>query len=457
MKLSNHRISRRRFLLDSGLVLIGAWLPGALLPGGFSVAEASRAKRVRRMAPGPLVADHTVVDRYVDIPQAYIDEVKKMWLNVPGESHSSGYRYGVQLLEDLDPTYAVSVVESGAPEGPTDEHLRVNGAVRNQYNNWSWGAGEQTYWTTSWAVDRIKNHIAYCSDTADNPIAAIGFGWCWDMTSPGLEGPADPVYGCQWGGRSSYWTGSGWDDYGAWGLDDGDVALLGAPRVSLQTYLDAVDEIGTQDPDTISFFTTGPVDGGGNTGELGYQRWLKHEAIRAHVAADPNRVLFDYGDILCWNDAGERHEVSWDGHTFQAIHSDNSGSYGSSHIGEAGCLRLGKALWWMLARIAGWEPEGPAAPTDLIATPVSFMQVDLAWTASADPDTVDYVIYRDGVQIDTCSGTSYSDMGVGPSRQYTYTVASRDGVGQVGSPCGPASAETPAAPYNAYVPLVVSE
>jgi uncharacterized repeat protein (TIGR01451 family) len=305
---------------------------------------------------GPIIADHTVVDKYDEIPQEYIAVVKTMWLNVPGESHSSGYRYGLQLLEDLDPRFAVNVVESGSPEGPTDEHLRVNRAVRNEYNNWSWGAGEETYWTTSWAVNRIKNHIAYCNDTANNPVTAIGFGWCWDMTSPGLEEPPDPVYGCRWGGRSYYWNGVNTNnDYGAWGLDDGDAAMLPGDRVSLQTYLDAVDEIGTQDPNTVSFFTTGPVDGGGNLGESGYQRWLKHERIREYVTSSSDKVLFDYADILCWNDAGERHEAEWNGHTFQAIHLDNTGSYGSSHIGEAGCLRLGKAMWWLLARIAGWD------------------------------------------------------------------------------------------------------
>ncbi len=47
---------------------------------------------------GPIIADHTVVDQYANIPQEYIDKVKKMWLDLPGESHSSGYRKGLQFL-----------------------------------------------------------------------------------------------------------------------------------------------------------------------------------------------------------------------------------------------------------------------------------------------------------------------------------------------------------------------
>jgi hypothetical protein len=36
------------------------------------------------------------------------------------------------------------------------------------------------------------------------------------------------------------------------------------------------------------------------------------------------------------------------------LHPDNSGEV-VGHISAAGALRLGKAIWWMLARIAGWD------------------------------------------------------------------------------------------------------
>jgi hypothetical protein len=37
------------------------------------------------------------------------------------------------------------------------------------------------------------------------------------------------------------------------------------------------------------------------------------------------------------------------------IHPDNLGGTEVGHIGTVGALRLGKAMWWMLARIAGWD------------------------------------------------------------------------------------------------------
>ena len=48
---------------------------------------------------GQIVADHTVVDQYDDIPQQYIDAVKTMLVCMAGESHSMGYQNGQLLLE----------------------------------------------------------------------------------------------------------------------------------------------------------------------------------------------------------------------------------------------------------------------------------------------------------------------------------------------------------------------
>ncbi|NLE25425.1 MAG: hypothetical protein GX625_08805, partial [Clostridiaceae bacterium] len=53
------------------------------------------------VSPGQIIADHTVVDMYDDIPQYYLDKVKQMWLSYPGESHSEAVRIGMGLLEAI--------------------------------------------------------------------------------------------------------------------------------------------------------------------------------------------------------------------------------------------------------------------------------------------------------------------------------------------------------------------
>jgi hypothetical protein len=321
-----------------------------------------------------IVADHTVVERCATIPQAYIDLVKTMWATVPGESHSYGYRKGLVLLQGLDGRFQVSVLESGTPEGATSQHLRFSRATWGDVgaaSGWVYGYGEEDWYTSTLAVDRTKAGITYCNSHA-LPLAAIGLGWCWDTTwhnSPG--GTTDPVYQVRWAGSSV----GGPDGDLRWGLDADDLALTGN-HVSLDTYLAAtqqyIDHCKANGYSTVVFFTTGAIDGYG--GESGYQRHLKHQRTRDYVQSHADTVLFDYADILSWSDAGQENRVTWTDlggtpRSFQQIHSDNmldlGGSYAEDgdHIGERGAVRLAKAMWWMLARIAGWD--GTATTTKL--------------------------------------------------------------------------------------------
>lgn len=312
-----------------------------------------------------IIADHTIVDRYDNIPQQYIDEVKKMWINIPGESHSVAYREGLTLLAAQDSGFPAVSTESGNPEAYTDQHLRTSWLLR--YSTWwTQGCGESE-WYTWYAYDAasqpaendlIKNHIQY-SNTNNMEIAAIGFGWCWDMTwtnDPG--GTEDPVYFVHWAGSSE----GGPDGNALWGLDAGDTALTGN-RVSMDTYLSATEEYRlfcvNNGYSTKVLFTTGPVDGA--SGENGYQRHLKHEYMRTFVKANAARILFDYADILCYDDGSNTpNTTTWTDsqgtvHTYPVITAANLGDASIGHIGSAGAIRLAKAQWWLLARIAGWD------------------------------------------------------------------------------------------------------
>ena len=212
----------------------------------------------------------------------------------------------------------------------------------------------------------------------------MGFGWCNDMVyvEYGVSlGSIDPVYDVHWHGIT---VGSPEGGI-TWGLDSGDKALTGN-SVCMDTYLAAVEQYNqyciNNGYNTKVIFTTGPVDNLGASGNLegtekGFQREIKHDYIRAYVAADNSRILFDYADILCWNNSGVEYITNWnDGGTIRPhanIHPDNTMDYNASwniisptedgdHIGEVGALRLAKAMWWMLARMAGWDGGTSAIP-----------------------------------------------------------------------------------------------
>ena len=203
-----------------------------------------------------------------------------------------------------------------------------------------------------------------------------------------------------------------------WGLDADDYALTGN-HVCMDTYIQAtqalIDHCEANGYPTLVFFTTGPVDGGGNTGESGYQRQLKHQRIRDYVAAHDGLYLFDYADILCWSNAGVQNTVSWTDlggtlRTFQYIHADNmldlDGTYteDGDHIGQRGSLRLAKAMWWMLARMAGWDGLPPglslADPDGGEEWPLGCSRT-IRWTATGLTSEVTLELLRDGTLAET--------------------------------------------------------
>lgn len=321
-----------------------------------------------------IIADHTVVDEYIQIPQKWIDSVKTKWFNLPGESHSKGYRIGAQLLEDLDSTYSVLITESGTPPSDLGQGLRVNRATWGDFSHssgWCWGYGEEDWFTNATAISRTKAHLDYTHNN-DLEIFVIGFGWCWDMSGI-VGGTVDPVFNVRWAGVSK----EGPQGSRIWGLDIGDSVLTGN-SVNMNTYLSATEEYKNyclnNNYNTTVLFTTGPVDGNCEDGERGYQRYIKHEYIRNYVAnSGSGYYLFDYADILSWNNLNSKQEVTWNNNIFQAIHPDNMYDYDpdwnlishtedGDHIGEVGALRLAKAMWWMLARIAGWSGSNENIP-----------------------------------------------------------------------------------------------
>jgi uncharacterized protein YjdB len=262
---------------------------------------------------GQIIADHTVVDKYADIPEYYLEQVKRMLFVIAGESHSRGYTNGLESLEEQNANYAVNY--ANPPEAPTSSYLRLTHAVWGDVDHstgWQDWIGEEDWYTSSAAISQIKTGITYCYNN-NREISAIGFGWCYD------------------GGMTS------------------SKPYLAAT----QQYIDYCKSNGYS---TKVYFTTGPVDDWNSYGETGYLKSLLHDSIRNYVKADPSRILFDYADILCYDNGGSTpNTATYNGHTFPIITPTNDTPDGTAHISSTGELRLAKALWWMLARIAGWD------------------------------------------------------------------------------------------------------
>ena len=321
---------------------------------------------------GQIIADHTVVDLYADIPQRWIDSVKTKWLSVPGASHAGALHRGLQEVQEIDASYAVSVQSSGTPTGYQTTALRSSGAMWGSFaseTDWGYTRGRADWWTNATARSRVKAYLQYCDSNGPNLFATM-YGWSYDpnfdhMYGNGPYGSYDPVYHVRWAGS----TVEGQDGNKPFGLDDGDSVLVGN-RVTMTDYIECVNEYiqycEDNDIKTKIIISTGPVDDNGTQGwninERGYQQYLKWKFIRDYVSSQDNAYFFDWADILSYNDSGELATTSWTDNnstlkTFPLIHPDNMEGDYIGHIGTVGSTRLGKATWWLLARMAGWDGE----------------------------------------------------------------------------------------------------
>lgn len=261
-----------------------------------------------------IIADHTIVSDYEQIPTEYIAKVKKMLFIVAGESHSIAFNDGLEALEAINSKYQVNL--SWIPEEYSESHLRLCmgewGDV-NHPSQWVFSYGEEDWYKSELAISTTKNGITYVNETIGNTISSMALAWCWDTEEIDM-----------------------------------------APYLSAtQEYVDYSKAKGYP---TKVIFTTGPVDNCNASGLIGYKKYLAYEAIRNYVNEDPARILFDYADILCYDDGSNApFTTTYDNKTYPVITPTNLGDGKFGHIGEAGCLRLAKATWWMLARIAGWD------------------------------------------------------------------------------------------------------
>jgi hypothetical protein len=97
------------------------------------------------------------------------------------------------------------------------------------------------------------------------------------------------------------------------------------------------------------------------------------------------------------------------------------------------------------------DSQAPSAPANLGAAAASSSQIDLSWSPATDAVGVaGYRIYRNGTQIASLQGTAYSNAGLSPATNYSYSVEAFDAAGNVSARSNTASATTRSlqAPYS---------
>ena len=165
--------------------------------------------------------------------------------------------------------------------------------------------------------------------------------------------------------------------------------------------------------------------------------------------------LFTQNTARGWND-GTRAISNYHAHFLATLRKDGKQALITSTDGLYSYednVYMGKAPWGYegfflvdFALATGADGIAPSVPSGLSATPVSSSQINLAWRASTDNVGVaGYRIYRNGSQIGTVTGTSYSNTGLSASTAYSYTVSAYDAAGNVSGQSASVTATTQSA------------
>ena len=160
----------------------------------------------------------------------------------------------------------------------------------------------------------------------------------------------------------------------AWcgGLSDYNQLGKGATAGQVDDYLKAMTRLETDYPKITFVYMTAHLDGsgaGGNTNQ-------RNEQIRAYCRAN-NKVLFDFADIESYDPDGTRNYMTLGGNQDCSYSGGNwadewlagnpasklgyADGYDAADTNHTRILNnnlKGRAFWWLLARIAGWEGAG---------------------------------------------------------------------------------------------------
>jgi uncharacterized repeat protein (TIGR01451 family) len=286
-------------------------------------------------ADGPIIIDHTATDITV-IPQEWLEEAKDTLHIAYGHtSHGSQLTSGMAALVDFANDGGLGLAL------PTDifaYNSGGSGGALDLREPLAQDAGYYPQWVNETRTYLGPSDPATGRGTTNPEINVIIWAWCGQV--------------------SSY-----------------------SEQQMLDRYLLPMTQLESDYPGIVFVYMTGHADGTGEEGNL----HLRNQQIRDYCTAN-DKVLYDFYDIELYDpdaayygdkavndncdydsDGNGTRDRNW-AIDWQNAHTEDADWYDCScaHSQALNCNQKAYAAWWLWARIAGWEPDGPApTPTNL--------------------------------------------------------------------------------------------
>jgi hypothetical protein len=234
------------------------------------------------------------------IPAEWIDSAQvKIRLHYAHTSHGGQLTTGLERIEDDDSDYNVAIGSSYLPN-ESGALCIFDGQESETYIT------PDLYWETGDGMDMTRAVLN------NNPTINVSM-WCWC---------------CQ---------------------------LDGYSQQEVQAYLDSISMLESEFPNVTFVYMTGNAQA---TGADGYNRYLRNEQIRQYCE-DHDKFLFDFADLDSWwydpnTDLWEQATYNHSSHTVPVEHSHFNGDE-AGHTTHESCEQKGGAVWWTMARLAGWD------------------------------------------------------------------------------------------------------